>query len=301
MDVTSFALAALRLAPVQCAGWGHPVTTGHATIDAYFTCARDGARRMATRTTRETARCACRASAPITRGPRCRATRRGSAFGLREGDSAAAVPAIAVQDPSRQRRAVRARARTVPAAQLVLFEGRHPKLTEKFRARLSVAFAREGLGVDDRVVFLRQCGHDDFLRVNAVCDAMLDTQRWSGGNTSLDALAAGLPIVTLPGRFMRGRQSAAMLSRMGLDELVAADAEDYVRIAARTRGRRAVAGIAARADARRQWPCVRRSPAGRGARRRSGEPGVGGRSVSDGARQRTQFRRQRRARATPRG
>ena len=64
-----------------------------------------------------------------------------------------------------------------------------------------------------------------------VCDAMLDTLRWSGGNTSLDALAAGLPIVTLPGRFMRGRQSAGMLALTGLDELVARDEDDYVRIA----------------------------------------------------------------------
>jgi len=62
---------------------------------------------------------------------------------------------------------------------------------------------------------------------------MLDTLRWSGGNTSLDALAAGLPIVTLPGRFMRGRQSAGMLRMSGLDDLVARDDEDYVRIAMR--------------------------------------------------------------------
>ncbi len=80
---------------------------------------------------------------------------------------------------------------------------------------------------------LPQCSHDDYLRINAVCDAMLDTPRWSGGNTSLDALAAGLPIVTLPGRFMRGRQSAAMLSLAGLSELVARDDDDYVRIATR--------------------------------------------------------------------
>ena len=51
---------------------------------------------------------------------------------------------------------------------------------------------------------------------------------WSGGNTSLDALASGLPLVTLPGAFMRGRQSAAMLTDLGLDELIAADAADYV-------------------------------------------------------------------------
>jgi predicted O-linked N-acetylglucosamine transferase (SPINDLY family) len=83
------------------------------------------------------------------------------------------------------------------------------------------------------VRLLRQCSHADYLRVNAVCDAMLDTLHWSGGNTSLDALACGLPIVTWPGRFMRGRQSAGMLHLMDVDELVAHDADDYVRIAAR--------------------------------------------------------------------
>jgi predicted O-linked N-acetylglucosamine transferase (SPINDLY family) len=60
---------------------------------------------------------------------------------------------------------------------------------------------------------------------------VIDTVRWSGGNTSLDALAAGTPVVTLPGRFMRGRQTAAMLRIIGLGELVAATAEDYVRLA----------------------------------------------------------------------
>jgi predicted O-linked N-acetylglucosamine transferase (SPINDLY family) len=62
---------------------------------------------------------------------------------------------------------------------------------------------------------------------------MLDTLRWTGGNTSLDALACALPIVTLPGAFMRGRQSAGMLGLMELRELIAVDAADYVRIAVR--------------------------------------------------------------------
>jgi len=62
---------------------------------------------------------------------------------------------------------------------------------------------------------------------------MLDTSRWSGGNTSLDAIAAGLPIVARPGRFMRARQSAGMLRLMGIDELVAGDDAGYRAIAAR--------------------------------------------------------------------
>ena len=64
--------------------------------------------------------------------------------------------------------------------------------------------------------------------MNQVCDVMLDTLHWSGGNTSLDALASGLPVVTLPGDLMRGRQSRAMLEMMGVDELVASDRADYV-------------------------------------------------------------------------
>ncbi len=39
MGQVTFALATLRLAPRQLAGWGHPVTTGLPAIDAYLSCA----------------------------------------------------------------------------------------------------------------------------------------------------------------------------------------------------------------------------------------------------------------------
>jgi CRISPR-associated protein Csy1 len=115
----------------------------------------------------------------------------------------------------------------VPGSLLVLYEGRDPALTARFRARL----ARAGIP-EARLRFLAQRSHEEFLAVNESCDVMLDTLRWSGGNTSLDAIASGLPIVTLPGAYMRGRQSAGMLETMGLHELVASDGDDYVRKAA---------------------------------------------------------------------
>jgi CRISPR-associated protein Csy1 len=70
--------------------------------------------------------------------------------------------------------------------------------------------------------------HADYLRLNQLCDVMLDTLHWSGGNTSLDAFASALPVVTLPGSLMRGRQSRAMLNMMELGELIARNAEEYV-------------------------------------------------------------------------
>jgi CRISPR-associated protein Csy1 len=118
-----------------------------------------------------------------------------------------------------------------PAATLVLFEGRHPALTDRFMRRLERAFVARGLAIRERALVLPSLSHPDYLRVNRVCDAMLDTLHWSGGNTSLDALACGLPIVTLPGALMRGRQTAGMLDVMGAHDLIARSRDDYVRIA----------------------------------------------------------------------
>jgi len=231
MDATAFALAALRLAPVQCAAWGHPVTTGHSTIDLYFTCAameRDDADAHYTeRLVRLPG-----IGTDYAR-PEVPAAANRSSVGLPTDGTLLLCPQSLFKiHPDNDRLFARTLA-AAPSARLVLFEGRHPTLTSKHVARLSAACRREGVDSADRLVVLPQCAHDQYLRVNAACDAMLDTLHWSGGNTSLDALACGLPIITLPGRFMRGRQSAAMLALLGVDELVTADEEAYVRIASR--------------------------------------------------------------------
>ena len=100
--------------------------------------------------------------------------------------------------------------------------------------RLGTALRVHKLDVHDRALFLRpNLPHQSYLRLNEVCDVMLDTLHWSGGNTSLDALAGGLPVVTLPGELMRGRQSQAMLRALGAPELVVADEDQYVATAVR--------------------------------------------------------------------
>ncbi len=230
MNGPTFALAALRLAPVQCLAWGHPVTSGHATMDAFFTCAAmepsDGESHYSE---------SLIALPGIGTDYRRPATPDGAArsrLGLPEGVPLLLCPQSLFKiHPDNDPLFARVLA-AAPEARLVVFEGRHPALTAKYRTRLANAFAREGLRGDQRLIVLPQCSHDEYLRINAVCDAMLDTLRWSGGNTSLDALAAGLPIVTRPGRFMRGRQSAGMLTLAGLGDQVARDDDDYIRIAA---------------------------------------------------------------------
>ena len=175
---------------------------------------------------------------PAVPGGRDRAAR----FGLPEGVPLFLCPQSLFKIHPDNDRAVRARARRGAGSA----DGRVRGTASRAHGEVSRAAGRRVRGaracaIDERLIVLPQCGHDDYMRINAVCDAMLDTLRWSGGNTALDALAAGLPIVTLPGTFMRGRQSAGMLSLAGVDELIARDADDYVRIAAPSRRRCAMA------------------------------------------------------------
>jgi CRISPR-associated protein Csy1 len=229
MEATTFALAALRLAPLQCAAWGHPVTTGQPTIDVFFSSdamePADGDAHYSERLVRLPG-IGTRYAQPCPPGD---ATR--SRFGLPDDALLLLCPQSLFKiHPDNDALFARVLA-GVAHSRLVVFEGRHPALTAKYLARLDGALAREGLAREGRVHVLAQCSHDDYLRVNEVCDLMLDTLHWSGGNTSLDALTCGLPLVTVPGRYMRGRQSTGMLRLMGLEELVARDSDDYVRLA----------------------------------------------------------------------
>jgi predicted O-linked N-acetylglucosamine transferase (SPINDLY family) len=121
----------------------------------------------------------------------------------------------------------------VPNATLLLFEGSHREVSAQTMRRLGSTLSGRGIAVRERVRMLSRMPRADFLHVNAACDALLDTRGWSGGNTSLDAFASGLPVVTLPGELMRARQTAAMLAIAGAPELIAATADDYVQLAAR--------------------------------------------------------------------
>ena len=98
-----------------------------------------------------------------------------------------------------------------PHAILVLFAAPHPAITDQFMSRLQKCFDDFGIAIRERTRVLPRLDHQAYLAVNRVCDAMLDTLRWSGGQTSVDALDCGLPLVTLPGAMMRARQSAGML------------------------------------------------------------------------------------------
>lgn len=63
-------------------------------------------------------------------------------------------------------------------------------------------------------------------------DIALDTFPYAGTTTTCDALWMGVPVVTLAGAAHAARVGCSLLGAVGLDDLVARDVDDYVRIAA---------------------------------------------------------------------
>jgi predicted O-linked N-acetylglucosamine transferase (SPINDLY family) len=87
--------------------------------------------------------------------------------------------------------------------------------------------------VADRIVFIRRLNQPEFMRFLSLVDVMLDPFPYGGGNTTLEAFSLGLPVVTLPTQFLRGRITQAFCRRLGLDSCIAQNVADYVQIATR--------------------------------------------------------------------
>ena len=234
MDLMCFLMAALRLAPLQVCAWGHPVTPGHPSIDYFISCAvmePVNAGQHYNEKLLALPGIGTRYDVP-TLLPQVLAKTRAD-YQLPEDANLYLFPqSLFKVHPANDRLLVAAMAND-PKGVLVMFAGQNEGVTQRFLARFSAAFAEQGVEPQGRVKMLPYMTHDDYKRINGLCDVMLDSLHWSGGNTSLDALAMGLPIVTLPGEFMRGRQTTGMLRLLGLEELIATSADDYLAIAKR--------------------------------------------------------------------
>ncbi|HET7730306.1 MAG TPA: tetratricopeptide repeat protein [Usitatibacter sp.] len=227
MHADTFTLAALRLAPVQCAGWGHPNTTGLANIDWFISSApMEPPEAQAHYSERLALLPGLGTNYALPAG--VTASSRAD-FGIPEDRTAYLVPQSLFKiHPDNDGLIAEVLARDAKGM-AVMFASTHDVLTQAFATRLARSLRKRGMDINERVLFIApNIPHRSYLGLNGVCDVMLDTLHWSGGNTSLDALATGLPVVTLPGGLMRGRQSQAMLRMLGLDELIASGTEDYV-------------------------------------------------------------------------
>ncbi|MEK9677874.1 MAG: tetratricopeptide repeat protein [Rhodospirillaceae bacterium] len=218
MEPVSYFLSLSRLAPVQCATWGHPVTSGSPSMD-YFISSR------------------------LTEPAGAEESYRESLVQLDDFSTCVADP-----EPEAGREAS-SRGRILcpqslfkfhpefdgiigdilarcPDAELQLLHGSRPGWGELLMARLR----RTIPGVVDRISFAPRKDRGGFLDLLASADVVLDTPHFCGGMTTYETLAVGTPVVTLPGDFMRGRLSLGLYRQMGFEDCIAKDATHYAEL-----------------------------------------------------------------------
>ncbi|MFP6740691.1 MAG: tetratricopeptide repeat protein [Alphaproteobacteria bacterium] len=220
-------MGALRLAPVQCLAGGHPVTSGLPTMDYFLSSELMEPKGAQAHYTEKLVNLPNLANCyPLPEVPE-----------IEPQTGRKAVVYLCSQSlfkllPQYDKLFVRI-AEQVPNSNFWFVADRARPVTEQFRARLAKAFGRANLDFDGRVVIQDRRPHAEFLALNCQADVLLDSILWSGHNSTFDAMACGLPVVTLPGPMMRARHTYAILTMMGIDETIASDEDDYVAIAVR--------------------------------------------------------------------
>lgn len=225
-------LAALRLAPVQCTTWAHPITSGLPTVDYFLSSDLMEPAQAQDHYSEQLIRlpnigiCFAKPHVPAVTQPR-------AAFGLRED----AVVYLACQTLCKylpdQDAVFAAISQQVPNAQFVFVARPNAAIAAQFQQRLQQAFAVVGLDSEAHCIILPPQSQTDYWNLNQVADVFLDSFGWTGGHTTLEAITCDLPVVTLPGELMRGRHSDAILTMLGLTETIAQTTEDYIDLAVR--------------------------------------------------------------------
>jgi predicted O-linked N-acetylglucosamine transferase (SPINDLY family) len=223
-------LAALRLAPVQATTWGHPETSGLPTMD-YYISATDfepaNAQQNYTEKLIALPNLGCCYEPPEI--ARVELTLRD--LGLGDGEPLFVCPGTPFKYAPQHDWVYPAIARQLGRCRLAFFNYAPENLSRRLMQRLGTSFAQAGLKFEDHVVQLPWLSKGQFASLLRQADVYLDTIGFSGFNTAMQAIEAGLPIVTREGRFLRGRLASGVLRRMEMAELIAESEESYVNLA----------------------------------------------------------------------
>ena len=228
-DTTNHFLPFLRLAPVQCTGWGWPDTSGAPELDVHLTSEElappDASEVFSEQLVALPDLPAWFERPPIPRPPKPR-----SELGLPEDATVYLCAQTLRKVHPEFDDLIEGILKEDDDAVVVFVADKHRApgelLLTRWRDRLP--------GISDRIVMLPRLDPQTYFHVVAQADVALDTLYFGGTNTTYDALAARVPVVTLPSRFIRGRYAAALCRRATVADLCVADSpQGYVDKAVR--------------------------------------------------------------------
>ncbi len=232
MDAMAAKLGCLRLAPIQMTTWGHPDTSGLPTIDYYLSSDLMEPENAQQHYTENLVRLPNLSIYYTPLAIEAEAVYKQD-IGLKN-DEIMFWCCQSLYKYLPQHDDVFPRiAKELGSAKFVFIKHTSEQVTEIFQNRLSHAFEAFGLKYRDYCIFLPAMDTQRFAGTAAIADVFLDSIGWSGCNSTLEAIAHNIPVMTFAGELMRGRHTMAILKMMGIEETIAYSKEDYVKIAVR--------------------------------------------------------------------
>lgn len=229
MSGSSKVISLVRMAPIQCVGWGHPMTTGSSNIDFYlsseFMEPENGDEHYSEKLIR-LPNIGLYFDHPVASEP---ATRKD--FDIPESKIAYGSVQSLFKYLPQYDRVFTEIAKRVPKAFFVFGGNKSGIVTEKFKARLKRAFETEGLDFEKHVLVIPRLPLPKFVQLLGLLDVNLDSIGWSGGVTTIRSIGQNLPVITIAGEFMRGRHTSAMMKMIGFEDLVASSVDEYIELA----------------------------------------------------------------------
>nr|MDJ0727591.1 tetratricopeptide repeat protein [Prochloraceae cyanobacterium] len=225
-------MAGLRLAPIQCQTWAHPITSGIPTID-YFLSGDLMEPENGQSHYSETLIRLPNVGVFFTKPNLPENRKQRSDFKLPEDAILYLCCQIVLKYLPQYDYIFAAIAAEVPNAKFVFLSRSEAEVMDRFKARLQKAFAQFSLDSEEYCIVLPKLNFTDYLNLNLLSDIFLDSFAWSGGVTTMEAIACNLPVVTCPGEFMRGRHAYGILQMLGVTETIAQNEQEYIEIAIR--------------------------------------------------------------------
>jgi protein O-GlcNAc transferase len=226
-DPLTYYLAFGRFAPVQCATWGHPLTTGSPAID-FFISSKHLEREDGQSEYTERLVCLDHLSAYYSK-PESPPEWPRSEFELPEDRRLYGCLQTAYKFHPEFDPVLAEILRRDDRGTLLLAEPDRSALKEIILAR----WRRSHPVIAERALWLPQLKLDHFQRVLQLCNALLVPIQFGAGRSALDALSVGAPLVTLKGPYLKSRITYAAYREMGMEELVADSEEAYIDLALR--------------------------------------------------------------------
>lgn len=225
MDPFIYFLAFSRLAPIQCVGWGHPVTTGIQHIDYYISSVYMEPENAGDHYNEQLI--VLGAFMTYFFWPLKSSHLKRSDFPFPNDTHWYVCPQSIQKIHPDMDLIFSGILQNDPKGRIILFNTKYPALKEQLMNRFSKTIPQ----YTKHFMFAPHMPFETFLSFLKLSDAVIDVPFFSSGTTTIEAISVGVPIVTLPGKFFRNRLAYGCFKMINVLDTVAKSTDHFVSLA----------------------------------------------------------------------